>query len=93
LHDLKIDVALGEVVGLVDGEADWNRLDIVPGYFMFFDGFALGAPAVFGGGRGGQMPFYKGGSCYEGDVVEVDDLGLSVAISDSGVAERYVLSG
>jgi len=37
------------------------------------------------------MPFYKGGSCDEGDVVEVDDLGLLVAISHGGVADWYTL--
>ncbi len=52
MHDLKVDVAFSEVVGLVDGEADGNRLNVVPGYLMFFDRFVLGAPAVFGGGRG-----------------------------------------
>jgi hypothetical protein len=65
LHDLKVDVAFSEVVGLVDSKPDGDRLNVVPGYFMFFDRFD------------------------EGDVVEVDDLGLLVAISRGGVADWY----
>lgn len=66
-----------QVIGLVDGEPDGDRARVVPEYFVFFYGRALGAPAVLGGGGGGEVPFYVAGAVDEGDVIEVDYLARS----------------
>jgi len=79
LHYLKIDNTFLEVVGFVDGEADGDHSVVVPGYFVLFYGGARGAAAVIGGGRGGEVPFYVGGSADKGDVVEVNYLMLSAS--------------
>ena len=36
---------------------------------MFFDRGFVGAAAVFGGGRGREVPFDTRGTTYEGDVI------------------------
>jgi hypothetical protein len=47
-----------QVVVLIDCESDGDRADVVPGYFMFFDGRFVGSAAMLGGCGGGEMPFY-----------------------------------
>ena len=58
---------------------------------MIFDYGFLCAAAVLGGGRGGEVPFYVGGTGHEGDVVEVNDL-YSVSRSNSILVAAYTLS-
>jgi hypothetical protein len=69
-----MDKGFCQIVVFVDGETHGDCARVVPGYFMFFYGGFLGAPAVFGGGGGGEVPFYVRGAGDEGDVVEVVDL-------------------
>jgi len=66
-----MDEGFGKMVRFVDCEAHGDRADVVPGYFVVFYGGFFGAAAVFGGGRGGEVPFYVRGAGDEGDVVEV----------------------
>ena len=70
-----------QVVVLIDCEADGYRADILPGYFVFFDERLIGSAAVLSGCGGGEVPFYVGGSADQGDVVEIDYLGI-LLISD-----------
>lgn len=59
-------------------------------------GFALGAPTMFGRGGGWKMPFYEGGSGYEGDIIEVDYLDVlgpaSNAIEGQQIRTRRISS-
>ena len=65
-----MDLGFLECVVFVCCESDWEGACVVPGYFVFADGDAGGVAAVLGGGGvGGDVPFYVGCSCDEGDVV------------------------
>lgn len=63
-----------QIVVLINRQSDGDRADVVPGDFVIFDEGLVGSAAMFGGCRGGEMPFYVGGSADEGHVVEIDDL-------------------
>lgn len=41
---------------------------------MFFYRGWIGPAAVFGGGGGGEMPFYIGGAVNKGHIIEINDL-------------------
>jgi hypothetical protein len=47
---------------------------------VFYAGL-LGAATVFGGGRGGQVPFDVGSSGDKGDIIEVAYLSLRSAVA------------
>jgi hypothetical protein len=75
LEDLKLDWTLGEVVVLVNGDADGgDELAEVVVDAVVGDGALCGAAAVLGVDGVGEMPFYVGAAGDEGDVVEVMDL-------------------
>ena len=77
-----------QAVVLIDCESNEDRADIFPGYFMFFDEGFVSSATVFGGGRGGEVPFYIGGSTDEGNVVEVDYLPSLLASQTSADEQR-----
>lgn len=74
MYDFEVDQAFLEIVVLVDCQSDRDRSDVVPGYFVFFDEGLVGSATMFGGGGGGEVPFYVGGSADEGHVVEIEYL-------------------
>jgi len=45
---------------------------------FFYRGW-IGPAAVFGGGGGGEMPFYIGGAVNKGHIIEINDLVLSAS--------------
>ena len=65
-----MDFCFLERVVFVKCEADWERAGVFPGHFVVADGDARGVASVLGGGGvGGYVPFYVGGTGHEGDVV------------------------
>jgi len=72
LYYLEMDDGFLEVVGFVKSESYCDSSYVVPRYFVLFDGGLRGSSTVFGGGRGGKVPFYVGCSGDERNIVEVD---------------------
>ncbi len=62
------------MVRLIDCEAYGDCAGVIPVYFVLFDWGAIGASAVLGGGRGGEVPFYVGCSGDKWDIVEINYL-------------------
>lgn len=83
MHNFKVYKTFGQVVVLVDGQSDGDCLRVFPRHFVLNYRLALGAAAVFGGGGGREMPFYEGGTGYEGDIVEVNYLDVLGPISSA----------
>jgi hypothetical protein len=94
LQDFEIDGAREEVVVFVDCEADGESAGVVVGYFVLFYWAPVCSACVVGQrGAGGDGVFYEGGAGYEGDVVEVYNLGFVLAFGFGGVAEGGKLLG
>jgi hypothetical protein len=78
-----------EIVGFVNCETDGDRAVVVPGDFMFFYGRATGPSAMFGRDGGREVPSYVGGTANEGDVVEVDNLGVLDSADGGGIGRAH----
>jgi hypothetical protein len=65
-----------KIVGLVNCDPNGDRAFVVPVNFMFFYGGAIGSSTVFGRDRGREVPFYIAGTADEGDIVQMDNLGM-----------------
>lgn len=79
LDNFESDVAFLQQVLLIYGQSYRYDLLIVPASFVLFDWGFFCAPAVLGGGGGGEVPFYEGFTGNEGDVVKINYLDWSVS--------------
>lgn len=59
-----MDDAFLQVIRFINRQTEGNGLYVVPGDFVLDYGRFGCAAAVFGGGGGGEVPFYEGGACY-----------------------------
>ena len=58
LRHFEVDLVFLELLGLVDGQADAEGFDVVPGRFVFTDHCLFGTASMLGGDGGWEMPFY-----------------------------------
>ena len=58
LRHFEVDLVLLQLLRLVDGQADAEGFDVVPGCFVFADHCLFGAASMLGRDGGREMPFH-----------------------------------